>query len=469
MDEATDRGSAERDRGARIGPAGAAAIAWGVVTATMIAGPLLVYRFGGPLALRGIVQEGPISDLMLTLYAASAAWLLFGALLVLVALGRVTRGNAFEVACFLAVCFLYVGFVRERVRYGDVSDYANAAMALARGEHLPARYLYPPLWATLLERLAQYGSRTIFDVCWILNVLSLFALFPLLRAVLVRYGFPPRAAAAATAVFMIVNVPIVRTLGYVQINLHVLDLLLAGLLLLRSSAALSALAVALAVHLKAAPLALVAAFVVARRWRWLGWFVLWAAAIAALTIVENGLYPWRDFLANARGIWAYEEPSYRQFSVDSFVQAILWRMDAGFGAARYVVGPVKIALAALGLAVALGHVSRRTFRGTGGAEDAVWNAAPALFVLMILLQPIAWPHHCVFLAVPFLVMPGRLETPAEWLVWGAAYFVVFVAPVHDFFPWSYGRLAALLAWLWLARRVTPRKELRCTFLSNACV
>lgn len=458
MNETTDRASTGASRGPRVGPAAAAAIAWGLLTITMVAGPVLVYRLGGAAALRGIVQEGPISDLMLTLYAASAAWLLFGALLVLVALGRVTRGNALEVACFLLVCFLYIGFVRERVRYGDVTDYANAAMALAKGEHLPARYLYPPLWATLLKGLAPHGARVIFDVCWILNVVSLCALFPLLRATLARYGFSSRAAAVAAAAFMIANAPIARTLGYVQINFHVLNLLLGGLLLLRSSTALSALAVALAVHLKAAPLALVPAFVIARRWRWLGWFALWAVVVAALTIVENGLYPWRDFLANARGVWAYEEPSYRQFSIDSFVQAMLWRMGAGFGALRYVVGPVKIALAALGLAVVLGNVSWRTFRRAGDAEDAVWNAAPALFAIMILLQPIAWPHHCVFLAVPFLVILKRIETPAEWLVWGASYVVVFLAPVHDFFPWSYGRLAALLAWLFLAWRVSRRAD-----------
>jgi hypothetical protein len=422
----------------------------------MIAGTALAYRLGGAPGLKAIVQEGPISDLALTFYAAAAAWLVLGAFVVLLALGRIDSESAVAAACFLAVSLLYLGFIRERVRYGDVADYVHAANSLVRGEHLPARYLYPPFWATLLRGLVPHGTRTIFDVLWISNLLSLFALFFLLRATLRRYGFPDRLAALATAGFLLVNVPVVRTLGYVQVNFHVLNLMLAAILLYPRTAALSALALALAAHLKVSPMALVAAFVVARDWRWLAWFVFFAAAIAGWTVAVSGAYPYRDFLTNAAGLWSRDEPSFRQFSIDSFVQAIFVALDRGYDLMPYVVFPVKIAAAAAGIAAALAHRARRAFADAAGAEGAVLNAAPALFVLMVLLQPIAWPHHCVFLAVPFLVVMKRLDTEAEWIVFGAAYFLVFLMPVHDFYPWSYGRLAALVVWLALSWPLSRR-------------
>jgi hypothetical protein len=443
--------------GVRLSPATVAAAIWCSVTAAMILAAALVYRLSGPLGLKAIVQEGPISDLMLTLYATGAAWLVFGSVLLLLAFRRINAENAVSAACFIAVSLIYIGFIRERVRYGDVVDYIDAARSLAQGEHLPVRYLYPPLWATLLKPFVRLETRSVFDLLWCLNMLSLFALYFLLLAVLRRYGFAPRLAALVTAGFMIVNVPIVRTLGYVQINFHVLNLICASLLLMRRSAALSALALALAVHLKAAPALLVVAFAVARNWRWMIWFALFATAITVWTIAENGIYPYRDFIARAGGVlWNAGEPSFRQFSIDSFVRAIFALAGSGYLNFAYVVAPIKIVAAGLGFLAVRGHVARRVFARTEGAEGAVLNAVPGLLALMIMLQPIAWPHHCIFLGIPFLLLLTRIETSAEWTVLGAAYFLVFLMPVHDFFPWSYGRLAAVVVWFWLARSVSRR-------------
>ncbi len=449
-------GAGDGKCGARFSTAAVAVVIWCSVTAAMIILPALAYRLGGPQGLRAIAQEGPISDLMLTLYAAVAAWLVLGAIAIYAACRRIDADAAVTAVCFVAVSLLYIGFARERVRYGDVVDYVSAAGSLVRGEHLPPRYLYPPFWATLLKPLVPLGTRAVFDILWCLNLVSLCVLFFMLRAVLGRYGFGPRLAALAAAGFMVVNAPIVRTLGYVQVNFHVLNLMLASLVLRRRSAALSALALALAVHLKAAPAILAAAFVIARDRRWVGWFAVFIAAVAGWTVAENGAYPYRDFLSNAAGVWGGGDPSFRQFSIDSLLQAIVNLWKGGTTLFAYVVGPVKIAVAALGLAAVLAQAARRTFVAEIDREGTMLNAAPGLFILMVLLQPIAWPHHGVFLAVPFLAILRRLETPPEWLVFGTAYFLLFLMPVHDFFPWSYGRLAALFAWFWLARSVSSR-------------
>ena len=173
----------------RLSPSHAAALAWSAITVAAIAAALGVYRARGVPGLAEVIQQGPLSDVSITFLSAALAWLLAGAFLFLLAGRRINSGNALTVACFFAVALLYVNFLRERIAYGDIFDYIKAASNLSRGERLHARYLYPPLWATLLKPLVPLGWRAIFDLCWLLNALSLFAFFFLLHATLKRYGF----------------------------------------------------------------------------------------------------------------------------------------------------------------------------------------------------------------------------------------------------------------------------------------
>ena len=81
------------------------------------------------------------------------------------------------------------------------------------------------------------------------------------------------------------------------------------------------------------------------------------------------------------------------------------------------------------------------------------NALPPLFVLMTLASPIVWDHHGIFVTLSFLLMLKRMEAPASWIWFGFAYFLEFVLPSFDFFPWSYGRLIApmiVLGMMWFS-------------------
>ena len=118
--------------------------------------------------------------------------------------------------------------------------------------------------------------------------------------------------------------------------------------------------------------------------------------------------------------------------------------------------PLKILAAAAALAVVSRNVRLETFYEGGPENGRALNAIPALLPLMMLLSPLIWEHHGVFLALPFLVMLKKLSSAGEWLIFGGAYFLAFLTPTFDFFPWSYGRLLALFAWLWLAWRVSGR-------------
>ena len=73
---------------------------------------------------------------------------------------------------------------------------------------------------------------------------------------------------------------------------------------------------------------------------------------------------------------------------------------------------------------------------------------------MTLLSPLVWEHHALFLTLPFLLLLKKLASPAEWILYGTVYLLVFLTPTFDYFPWSYGRLLGiliLLALLWISR------------------
>jgi len=81
-----------------------------------------------------------------------------------------------------------------------------------------------------------------------------------------------------------------------------------------------------------------------------------------------------------------------------------------------------------------------------------------LFILMTLASPVVWEHHGIFLALAFLLLLRRLETPNEWIWFGFAYFLEFLLPTFDFLPWSYGRLFAPLIILWLMWKATKKQN-----------
>ena len=88
----------------------------------------------------------------------------------------------------------------------------------------------------------------------------------------------------------------------------------------------------------------------------------------------------------------------------------------------------------------------------------VLNSIPPLFILMTLASPVVWEHHGIFVALSFLVLLKRLDSPSEWLWFGFAYLLEFLLPTFDFFPWSFGRLVAPLIILWMLWQATKQKD-----------
>ena len=424
-----------------------AVIVWAGITAASIVCTLWLYLARGQQGIRAVAMAGPSSDLPLTLLSVAISWLLVGGCLAMLRSRRVHAGNVLAVAGFFLIGLLYVNVLRERQTYGDVADYSQAAANLYFHQPLHARYLYPPLWATILEPLVPLGASAIFEFTWLLNLVSLCGLYLLLQRALRRYGFSAHLAAIVTFTFMVVNVPILRTLCYVQVNLHVTNLILAALIFYPSSRLVSALALSLAIQLKASPAVLVLVFVLERDVRWLAWFGLWTLTIVAATVVVNGWSPYHDFLVNIQHIYGANGMAFRENSFDSFFHALVALSGHGSKWAGGVILASKLMLAAAVLRIARLSVTRRLFYEGGGQGTVVLNATPVLLILMTMASPLVWEHHPVFVSLSYLVLLKGLSSPVEWLIYGVAYYVEFLVPTFDFFPWSFGRLISPLVWL----------------------
>ena len=444
-----------------------ALITWAAITLLVAASLLVIYLKLGTNGFSIFIQQPPLINLPVTLSSVALLWLSVGALLYLIQAGMIDRSNLLSISGFFLVCWVYLNILSERFRYGDYTYYLDAATSMYKNQPMAGGYFYPPLWATLTQYLVPFGQNTFFLVLWLLNFISCMGLYVLLLFTLKRYGFTARLAALVTTIFMLVNVPLLRTLVYVQINIHALNFILLSLLFYPKRAFLSALMLAIAIHLKASPVILVLAFLFEKDWRWLGWFVLSMFLVAGITVVTNGISPFIDVLQHMQGLALSQNTIFHDTSFDSFLRFADPFLRINLFWTRILIYAAKVLLAAATVFVMVQCVRVRAFfKSDGPKADSravdrgtmVLNSIPPLFILMTLASPVVWEHHGIFVALSFLVLLKRLETPSEWLWFGFAYLLEFLLPTFDFFPWSFGRLAAPLIVLWLLWQTARRNE-----------
>ncbi|HVP57412.1 MAG TPA: glycosyltransferase family 87 protein [bacterium] len=424
---------------------------WLVTTACFLVINAVLLLAQGRQFFSNYIQAGPQSSTPLTMASVGLAWLSLGAALVVLKKPAFRKRYGFSTICGLAVALLYINLCRERPHWGDLNVYVQAATDLVAGNHFSRVYLYPPLLASLLEPLVRFGPMLVAAVFWVCNMLALIVFYALLVAALGRYGFSQRLSALVTMSFMVVNVPVMRTLFYGQVNLHVTNLMLIALVAYPGVPALSALALALAVHIKVSPIVLALPFIMAKDKKWIAWFVLFLAALAGITLVGHGTEPFRDFVTNITSVYSTTGINFRQNSVDSLVRSTALVLGVPVEKVLPVTLALKGVLLVLLLATVFVCAKRKSFRAEGPGA-VVMNTTPALLLLMLIASPLIWEHHPVFVALTFLVIIRKLETPSEWVLYGFAYFLEYVVPTFDFFPWSFGRLlGALLVGLLLYR------------------
>jgi hypothetical protein len=435
---------------------------WVALTFVVMLSLVAIYLRNGTNGLNLFIQEWPLSNLAVTLASTSLTWLLAGVLLYLLANEQINKNNLWLTAGFFLVMFVYLQILRERFRYGDYHYYFEAATALANGQPLPDTYLYLPLWGTLLRFLVPLGDQGVMIVLWLVNVLALAAFYFLLIRVLERYNFSHHFAIVITILFLLINTPLMRTLGFIQVNLMTMDLIFLSILLFPKNIFLSALALALAVHLKTSPAAIVLAFVLTFNWRWMFWFGVSFLAIGLFPVAMHGADIYLQFLNNTVALTQIPDTNFHDTSFDSFLRFLNPFFGIPIETTRLMVLGAKVLLLIATIYTMAQNILAQSF----SKEDRLLNAAPALFVFMTLGSPIVWDHHGMFTTLAFLLMLKRIQAPTHWMVFFAAYFFEFMLPSFDFFPWSYGRLVAPMVILWLMY-MTRKNEEPSLFITSA--
>jgi hypothetical protein len=359
------------------------------------------------------------------------------------------------IVCSVTILLLYVNFLRERTLYGDVGNYIRAAFNLKNGMPFHGRYIYPPLLATLCQPLLLLGKQGLTTILWLANILALIAFFWLLKAVLQRYGFGQRLSPLLVFLFMCVNVPILRTLGYIQINLHVINLILLAMLLFPYQRILSALALAMAVHLKISPIILALPFFLKRDKKWIISFLAGLAGLSGLTIIFFGWTPFMNFLHNASNIYSANDISFRENSIDSLIRSTAFLLGAH---PSLLILIIKVPIMVLLIVTAIYNTKHATFFAHKEAGQNILNSIPAFLILMVIASPLVWEHHPVFLAIPFILIIKKLNTPNSWMWFGLAYLLEFLMPTFDFYPWSFGRLLSPLILMLLIFQVNRQND-----------
>lgn len=431
---------------------------WAIATGFMGVVKGALYLFYGKQVFIPLMKEGPLSVAPLTIASVVIVWFALGLALALLHQRSFCTSYGALILCTLLVTLLYTNIMRERTEYGDVDDYIRAAHNLVDQEPFHTRYLYPPFLATILVPLLPLGNETVQTVCWAANLLALSVLSVLLALVLVRYGFGHRLSALLTFGFLMINVPVLRTLGYVQINMHVTNLILIALLCYPRVPILSALALVLAVHLKASPIILVLPFLLRRDWRWTSWFTVMTIGLVGLTFIPYGWRPFSDFLHNVQHIYAANSINFRENSVDSLFRCSAMLAGIPLDRVAWPIALTKLAILGGVLLTMARAMKNEVFVSTKQARDAVYNSVPVLMMFMLLGSPLLWEHHPVFVALPYLLMLKRLATPAQWVTYGFAFFLEYHLPTFDFFPWSFGRLVSPLVLIGLLYVTSKRTE-----------
>ncbi len=411
---------------------------WIALTFLILASLLAIYLRNGQEGLNLFIQQWPLSNLAVTLASTALTWLLLGVLLYLLSNEKINKDNLWLAAGFFLVMFIYLGILRERFRYGDYHYYLEAATALAKGQPLPDTYLYLPLWAVLLQFIVPLGDQGVMIVLWIVNVIALATFYFLLIRVLEKYGFSHLLAIVITLLFLLINTPLMRTLGFIQVNLLTLDLIFLSILAYPKNTLLSALTLALAVHLKTSPAVLVLAFLLEFNWRWLFWFALSFLVIAAIPVLTDGITPYLDYLTNIKILTQIPDTNFHDTSFDSFLRFLNPFLGIQIAQTRLMALTAKVLLLIATLMVMAKNIRAQSFSN----ENKLLNAIPSLFIVMTLASPIVWDHHGLFTTLSFLLMLKRIDTPNAWMGFGFAYVLEFILPSFDFFPWSYGRLLA---------------------------
>ncbi|MFC4376365.1 glycosyltransferase 87 family protein [Nocardia halotolerans] len=328
----------------------------------------------------------------------------------------------------------------------DGGDLYGELPKTSAGIGLP--FIYPPFAAIALAPFALlpwglakilYVAVSIAAVAWTLYLVAL-------RYHLQRKHAAMLVAACALPVAMLLE-PVRSTIDFGQVNLLLMVLVATDCLLPKTRYPRGML-IGLAAAIKLTPAAFVLFFLVRKDYK----SAATAAATGAIaTLVSFALLPtesvryWFGGLGNVSGL------SGSAFHTNQSIQAVLARLHITglpFDALWLIFGALLLALVVAAMRKAV---------------DAPAIALSLNAVFTLLLSPISWSHHWVWIAPALLAIACHARTlparaAAGWYTTAAVVTAVFVIAPHDFLPdgerretaWSWWQHFVGDTYVWLA-------------------
>jgi hypothetical protein len=177
----------------------------------------------------------------------------------------------------------------------------------------------------------------------------------------------------------------------------------------------------------------------------------------AWTTHLNGWQRYLEYLDNVSNIYRANGISLRENSLDSLVRTTYWVFGADLERARMPILVLRSLLCALSLWLCIAAMRRRPFSGGPSGDTArVLDSYPVLMLFLMSVSPLVWEHHPVIIVLSLLVMLKQLDNQADVLLWLGAWFLCFLTPTFDIYPFSFRITLGVAFAYWLLVRITRR-------------
>jgi len=325
----------------------------------------------------------------------------------------------------------------------DLRVYVEAGHALIQGGDIISlrftqfnlAFIYP-MFAALIAVPLSYVPYKLMQVLWT------FASVLLIRTVLRRFGVPAGILVGVVGVVIVlICQPVRATLGYGQVNVMVMSLVLLDLLPGRRIGPRGALT-GLAAGIKLTPGLFILYLAALRRWRDAAWALgvfLATSLIGLIVLPSETVAFWRTLIAgDTRTGAAYYLGN----------QSVLGGMVRLFGDST-IVAAVATVIGGLTALAAVWAAARWSRRG----EELFALGLVGLGTVMA--SPLSWTHHFVWV-VPLGFALFRYALPRAVKVVGGLFSVwVFSGLVLQWLPYDQGRELLYGFWANLISAITP--------------
>lgn len=337
------------------------------------------------------------------------------------------RRNLIRLAVLAAACLGAIAATEmfgRGYRFFDMIVYHDAVAWWADGGRLydfaepkyGLGFTYPPFAAIMLLPTVLFSATA---AGWINLAASLVvaavAAWWVVGPVAVRHGWSKWYAVALTVPILAATDPVRETLGYGQVNLILMGMVLADLVALRAGYRWAGIGVGLAAAIKLTPALFIVYFAISRQTR--------AAITAAATAAGATL---AGFLIAPAASWRYWTDVLWDTARVGQADLTPNQSLAGWLARLYDAAEAPTLLwIAFGLLVAAMGLSRAI--GAHREEDEL-TALTLVGLTTVVVSPVSWTHHIVWIAPALLVLGDTALHHRSWR-YGAvtmAVYAVFV-------------------------------------------